>query len=262
MSRRFARNGWPTGWTFANQTLTASATPHAVGAYGDIFASLAGDVVMLVLKATADVSQIGVDTSMLVSLAVGGAGSEVDIVSNLVQGGTQGVTSGFGYRMFLPIHIPAGHRLSAKVQAEQVSDTYSLRCEAYFGSHIPDWGGYSICETLGADLANSRGTVISNSAGTWTEITASTANPLRAFNITGGLVDSTSTAVTHIVDVGVGAAGSEVIYGTWQISTSINEAVFNFIGPAFLEMPIPAGSRIAVKKSTTSDLSVAVHGWR
>lgn len=257
MSHRFARNGWPRAAEIAAvATLTSGGSAHTEGAYTQLLASTAQNVCGLLLRGNATVSQSGVDTSMLATLAIGAAASEVDVVSNLN-------FSGYAARehIWLPLRIPAGTRVAAKLRAELVSDTFDAQVCFLYNSQPPAWGGYAACETFGASTANSRGTAISNTAGTYTEITASTTNPLRAFNITCGLVDATADNTIHTVDIAVGVAGSEVIIGTWMWETA-GEQLIPRLGPPFLEVPIPTGSRIAVKKNTTTDLSVCVHGWR
>lgn len=258
MSRRFARVGWPRATEhLASVAVTGNATPHAEGIYFELDASTAQDVCGLNVRSSTDVFSNGADTSMLLTLAVGAAAAEQDIVSNIAVGGAtrQALT-------WLPIHIPAGARLAAKLRAEQVSDVYDAQVVLMFGGQMPGWGGYAACDAIGADTANSRGTPISNTAGVWTELVASTTNPLRAISTSYGLVDATNSGGTHTVDIGVGAGGSEQILGTWVAITTSTEGVDRIIGPPFLEIPIPAGSRIAAKKNTTEDISVVVHGWR
>lgn len=258
MSRRFARAGWPrANEILAAVAVTGSATPHAEGAYSELDASTAQNVCGLSVRSNTDIFINGSDTSMLLTLAVGAAASEQDIVANIAVGGAtrQALT-------WVPVHIPAGSRLSAKLRAEQVSDVYDAWVMLMFGGQMPGWGGYAACDAIGADTANSRGTPISNTAGTWTQIIASTTNPLRAFSMSFGLVDATMTGATHVVDVGVGPGGSEQILGTWVVTTTSTEAVDRIVGPPFIEVPIPAGSRLAVKKDSTEDLSCVIHGWR
>lgn len=258
MSRRFARNGWPRGIEhLAAVAVTGSATPHAEGAYVQLTAATTDSVCGVLIRGDSDVFINGTDTSMLLTLAIGAAAAEVDVVTSVAVGGhsIQPLT-------YLPIHIPVGSRVAAKLRAEQVSDVYDLLLTLMFGGQMPGWGGYAECDAIGADTANSRGTPISNTAGTWTELVASTTNPLRAFSASYGIVDASMSGAFHTVDIGVGAGGSEVILGTWRVLTASTEQISRIVGPPFLEVPIPAGSRIAAKKDTTEDLSVVVHGWR
>lgn len=258
MSRRFARNGWPrASEIIAALTITASATPHDEGAYVEIDASAAQNVCGIYIRNTATIAQSTVDTSMLFTLAFGAAGSEVDVIPSYALGGHMSNT-----RFTLPIHIPAGSRIAGKLRAEVVSDTFVPAFTLFFGGQMPGWGGYTSADAIGADTANSRGTPISNTAGTYTELSASITNALRGISASFGLVDATSSAGTQTVDVAVGAAGSEVIIGSWTVNTTATEELIVLDGPSWLEVPIAAGSRIAVKKDNTMDLSCVVHGWR
>lgn len=258
MSRRFARMGWPrASEIIAATTITASATPHAEGAYTEIDASAAQDVCAIQVRNSATISQSTVDTSMLFSLAVGSAGNEVDVVPNYALGGHTSTS-----RFILPIHIPAGSRITGKLRAEVVSDTFVPAFVLLFGGQMPGWGGYSEAEAIGAQTGVSTGLAISNTAGTYTQFTASTTNPIRAFSMSFGLVDNTSTAGTQTVDLAYGAAASETIIASWLVNTTATEDVEVRDGPHWIEYPIPAGTRLAVKKDGTNDLTAVIHGWR
>lgn len=257
MSRRFARLGWPYASEIISAvTITASATPHAEGAYAEIDASAAQDVCGIYVRNTANIATSTVDTSMLFSLAVGSAGNEVDVVPNYCMGGHTSIT-----RFMLPIHIPKGERIAGKLRAEVVSDTFVPAFTLLFGGQMPGWGGYTSADAIGAQTAASTGTTIPSS-GTYTTLTSSAVNSLRGISASFGLVDNTSTAGTQTVDVAVGGVGSEVIIGTWIVNTTATEDVTVLDGPPWIEYPIAAGTRIAVKKDGTNDLACVVHGWR
>lgn len=258
MSRRFARLGWPRASEIISAvTITASATPHAEGAYQEIDASTADNVCGIYVRNTANIATSTVDTSMLFSLAVGSAGNEVDVVPNYALGGHTSIT-----RFMLPVHIPAGERISGKLRAEVVSDTFVPAFTLLFGGQMPGWGGYTSADAIGAVTAASSGAQISNTAGTYTQFSASITNALRGVSVSFGLVDNTSTAGTQIVDLAVGAAASEIILGSWIVNTTATEDVTVLDGPPWIEIPIAAGSRLAMKKDGTNDLTAVIHGWR
>lgn len=113
---------------------------------------------------------------------------------------------------------------------------------------MPDWSGIigsNLYETIGADVANTRGTTVAsglaNVKGAWVQLVAST-----AFYATGiavyHFVDGSSPA-SRLLDIGVGAAASEqaiieniLLFGRAQDSLM-----------RYFPISIPAGSRITAR---------------
>lgn len=201
----------------------------------------------------------GVDTSMLLDIGIGAAAAETVVVANVPVG-----FIGAGVPTFLPIHIPAGTRIAARIQAAVVSDTYSPIVVLHYGGRPGMWSGYSIAETIGVDTATSGPTTGDLADNAWDETIASTANSYRALtcHICGPAGSTALLTAVPVVDVGVGGAGSEQVLGSYVCRTSTAEVVSNVTGPPFLEVDIPAGSRLAIRKNVTSDLSAALIGWR
>lgn len=261
MSHRFARNGWPRGSeAYSSGQLTASATPHTKGPWVDLDASVARDICGFYICSTANVGATGADTSMLMDIGIGATGDAVSQikVNNIPHGG--GVTSN---NLFIPLHVRAGERLAARVQSVVGSAPFIPRVVLCFADRMPGWGGYSEADTYTANTATSGPTTGDLADNAWDEAVASTTNPIRALTFHPCMVpgDITLAAAGFIVDVGVGGAGSELALGSWHVTTGVSETV-SYFGAPFIEHEIAAGSRLAIRKNTTDDLSGLVIGWR
>lgn len=120
MSRRFARAGWPSGSeAFVSANLVAHATPHTATTWTEIDASVAQDCCGLWMASNTVIGVSTVNTSMLVELAFGGAGAEVSVVQWFVGG------HAIGLPVYLPLRIPAGTRLSGRIQGAVTVDIYT-----------------------------------------------------------------------------------------------------------------------------------------
>lgn len=257
MSRRFARPGGPTGSEhILAGTVTASATPHTFGAWVQIDASVAQDACGIWIGSNVAVAAAGTDTAMIVDLGFGAAAAEVSQVLHYV-GGAQANTF-----VFIPLYIPQGIRLSARIQALITLDTYVPRVILEFCDGRFAWGGFSIGEAIGLDLATSAPTTGDLTDNAWDEAIASTANPYRALTLHMGSFGTGMTNANIVVDIGVGGAGAEQALGSWHAQTSSNEQTFCVIGPRFVAQPIAAGSRLAIRKNSTADLTAHLIGWR
>lgn len=262
MSKGFARSGWPRGSELLlAANLVANATPHTVGDWVDIDASAAADFAGMWIRSNVSIGANGVDTSMLLDIGVGGAGTSVDntVVASVPVGG-----HGIKIPFFLPVYIPAGTRVAGRIQAAVTVDVYGPEVVPVYGSRPGMWSGYTIAEPIGVNLATSGPTTGDLADNAWDEAVASTANAYRALTLhvcsVPGATSASGGSIT--VDAGVGAAGSEVVIGSWRTQETSNETIIDLTGPAFVERAIPAGSRLAIRKNSASDLSAALIGWR
>lgn len=263
MSHRFARNGWPRGGeAFLGGTITASATPHNKGPWVDLDASVARDICGFYIQTSNGVASATTDTSMLMDIGVGATGDAVDEikVNNIAFGAWQ-----IEQAVFIPLHVRAGERLAARIQGAVVSDTFIPRIIHCFADRMPGWGGYSAADTYTANTATSAPTTGDLADNAWDEAVASTTNPIKGLTVHPcGTPGDTSWGNTAgiIVDVGVGGAGSEVLIGSVLVSVNSNENIYGIISAPFIEAEIATGSRLALRKNSTEDLSGLVIGWR
>lgn len=217
--------------------VTASATTiHTPGAWVELIAATTSESTYLTVEIVA-VSVSNTNTATLLTVATGGAGNETPIVSDLPVGGALRCT------ISVPIAIPAGARVSARIQAIRLSQTASVRVFTYTGGQIAP----GAVVTMGVDIATS-GAVALGTA--WTEVVASTTDTYRNLIIVPSIAGFTNAAFYAQVALGVGAAGSEVKLG--QVSVFIqsteNWSDAGAFGLASLCAGVPAGSRLVMKR--------------
>ena len=238
-----------TDWT----TITSSDTADTKGIYVELVASTPFDCSLLSVHHFPVFAQaVG-----LIDIAVGGAGSEQVIIANLLE--TLQVGRDVN-RTLWPISIPAGTRISARVQDDEATaHPHHIGLYLFEAGFLPSQP-LSRVTTYGAQTGDSSGTQIDpgaviNTKGSWIEIDASIANDIRMLTIlvgTAGGNTSLSTARFYL-DVGVGAGGSEQIVlpdALFLTTTTTDEYHPNPCVPG-VPVNIPAGSRLAVRSQCT-----------
>jgi hypothetical protein len=230
-------------------TVTASSTIHTKGAWTQLLASTSGDSNLLLTRAMG-VNTAATETSMLLDIAVGASGSETPIMENLAVGGAAtGGPASAGLVIPLPVYIPSGSRISARIQSLIASDTCSVR----FAVHRV--GALQVLPTsvdvMGSDASTSRGTALSGASGSWVQITASTSQRYRAVYVVASTIGTDVANNLATLEVGFGASGSEVAVTKQRVQFGANESADSL--PSIFNVPlpcdIPAGSRLAVRHS-------------
>jgi hypothetical protein len=220
-------------------TVAADATAHTKGAWVTLVASASADTTITHLT----VSGVGastVNTATLIDVAIGGAGSEVAVVSNIAIGGAIRVP------IVLPIDLPAGARLSARIQSVVTGGKTATVRALTFAAGPPTVGALT---TLGADTANSRGVVLTT-ADTYVQAVASTAAAYRGLVLVPSIHDGNVAGITATTTVAVGGAGAEVDIGSIEWTTTTTELLSaEGIPVGLFAVDIAAGSRIAVKQT-------------
>lgn len=175
---------------------------------------------------------------------------------------------------YFPVALPQSELFKMRAQSSMSShpDVYAYVMPMKSG--LPCVG--SVVDTYGADTANSRGTTLTasgtdNTYGSWVQLTASSERVKAIVLAFGhGQADwSTFTNQWAIVDIGIGAAGSETeILTVADLGASSGTQILaqQWYGPYFLD--IPAGTRISarVRKQYTSasqrTIDVILYGIR
>lgn len=249
-------------------TITASATPHTKGPWTTVIAATSGDVRSLALWGVAGVNTSATDTAMLLDIGIGPAASEQVVLADYNVGGY--FSQPGSPMLMLPLTIPDGSRIAARIQAKVISDTFALAADTFGGVRLAGPSpSYAAIDTYGTDAANSRGTAVVtgaiNTFGSWTQIVASTTNPLRALFVSAGQGGDTVTAHTVGIDLGVGGAGVEQTLASTVVVLGSTEQVDQRNHPTLLATPIPAGQRLSVRtraSAATKTIDVSVHGLR
>lgn len=262
-------NGSVTGSSRGTQ-LTGSVSANTKGSFTQLIASTANDAVALIINL--DGSPLS-GSQASVDLAIGGAGSEV-VVAGDMRIDFDGADLGNG-SWIIPCGIPAGTRLSARMQGTTGSNHININAIGLRGDFID---GASGLDTYGFVSASTIGTSIdpggsANNKGSWSEIATSLTNDISGFFLYfDGLNQSTSSVTcTELVDIGIGPAASEVvivpnIQVTKRRTSTVVTATPQLIGPIWI--PVPAGTRIAaraqcsVNTATTRLIGLTFYGIR
>jgi len=227
-------------------TVTANTSAHTKGSWSELIASTSANASLLVLHVQ-DVSAASTNTATLLDLATGASGSESAIASDIAIGGAQTTTGPVGVAVSIPLKISSGTRLSARIQSV-VTGGKTASVQAF----LFDVGDFVTAPTsvdvIGGNTANSQGISFSGASGTWVQATASTSQAYRAVALMPSAHSATVSTIGPQLDLGVGASGSEVVFGITVAAYNNSEAVQS--SPPYLSLfgrNIPAGSRLAVR---------------
>jgi hypothetical protein len=231
----------------ASATVTANTSAHTKGAWQEIIASTAADTSLIHVHVTG-INQNGTNTATLLDIATGASGSETAITSNIAVGAadSRGIAFAFPYK------LPSGTRLSARIQSV-VTGGKTATVEIF----AIDQGDYATSPTsvdvIGGNTANSEGISFSGASGTWVEGISSTSRAYRAVVVVASSHSAAILNTNQSFEIGIGAASSEVSFGT--VRYNFTNAEQAFIAPPQVLLfgrNIPAGSRLAVKHNFAS----------
>jgi len=231
----------------ANTTLTANSTAHTKGAFAQAIASTSANASLLGILVSG-VATSATNTATLLDIATGASGSETVIIENIAIGASTGTY------FEVPFKIASGTRISARIQSVVTGGK-----TAVINVFLMDAGDYATAptsvDTIGAATAASKGVSFSGSSGTWVEAIASTSRAYRAVTlIPSSHSDDIGNFFNTPIEVGVGASGSEVGFGDLlHAYVSTEQSRSETPTKSLFGSNIPAGSRLAVKHSLTSN---------
>ena len=261
-----------TSGTDMGQTITGESTAHVKGAWTQIQAALPFDGFFIQAVAK-QVRSSGVETKVMCDIGVDPAGgtSYTVYVPNILFGfvDTGNISpASFG----IPLYIPSGSTIAARIQGSVTSETASIGAYVYGGT--PSDNPYPVQGLVvdyGTTTSSSSGISPTNASadteGAWTEIVASTTHPHRGVSVAVQGADSTLANARLFVDVGVGASSSEVaIFEGIFFNTGGIEQLLGPIMVGPIERPIPEGSRLSARLQSNSanqgaNIEVALYGW-
>lgn len=206
-------------------------------------------------------TQISGGIHSAVDIGVGGAGSEVAIISNLLCSSVGQI----GARYMFPFSVMAGTRISARLSSSVTFDAIVAGITVLSDTYGSAGTGSAI-DTYGVSTATNLGTAVdpggvANTKGAYSQITASTTSDLSGFHLYLDTQSDTTGAgvvVSWLVDLAVGAAGSEVVILPNLFAVAFESSNFaNIYDPLipFLSIQIPAATRIAVRAQCSSIVS-------
>lgn len=232
-----------------NANATYGTTAHTKGAWVQVHSSTPSASSLLYFGS----AQIGVsstDTSTLVDIGVGAAGSETVIVPNLAIGGWQQ-----GANVLIPVAIPSGSRVAVRLQGSRTSPTAPSGGNSVALTNSLDYAlTPTSVDVLGINTATSSATALTGASGSWTEITASTAKDYQTVIIVPSTSSTVTSNITVVMTLGIGASGSEVAISSLQNRYNAStQWLNNFNQPLWFSGPVPAGSRLSVRHDIASN---------
>jgi hypothetical protein len=229
--------------------LTPSATANVPGAWTQLTASTSADSIALLVFAICSQNGYATVGGCSVDIGIGPSGSEVVLIAGLNLGPGASSYSKSCFNGTFPVCLPAGTRIAARATVNGASSTQIISAfvDAFDGGS-PTGYEFAAVDQIGGVSAGA-GTAISMSSdakGGYAQLIASTSYDYAGF-ILG--VDSTSVTVDgtsyyDVFDVAIGASGLEQIIAP---NLEIVNGVASQINTDFIDVEIPAGSRIAVR---------------
>lgn len=252
-----ATDGNPDVPTFtSNVTVAASGTAHTKGAWIEVIASTGFAANRITFQFGAN-QVTNTNSSALLDVGFGAAGSEVVKVANIAVGYSNGGS------IDIPLLIPSGTRIALRMQSASAGKTMTAQaCIARTAKTLTvDPSGAA--STFGANATTSQGVTFTSgngSKGSWVQVTADSGLASKWAHISiQGNGNNNWQAYNFTVDIGIGAAGAEtVIIPNIRVSTTTSEVVTWTSAYRQYFVSIPANSRIAVRSQSTGLYSLDI----
>lgn len=248
--------GHASGTAYGTTVTSASAPQGGANSKGGPWSQLIAATVAPASAIALWVGRSGASTlRFFFDIGIGAAGFEQVLIENVM---LQLSTSPFGFMYVppIPVHVPAGSRLSARVQVHSGNSQTAVVAAALLAG---GWGKSALlgrATTYGAELADTSGISVdpggsANTKGAWAVLDASCRAIRHLTLMFGNQVNATPTSGTWRFDVGIGAAGLEQVIIP-DLLFGIGSAG-NSYAPYFiqLETHIPANSRLVVRSQST-----------
>lgn len=258
------------GTTSGGVTVTASATANTMGSIVELVASTEAECCHFNVVVTDTVFLS--NASFLLDILIGGGGSEEILIEGMVGEIDYATNHEAFFCMAMPLNIPAGSRISARVQTSSATaDTVSVMTN-YTVPSAHSHPGYQKCESLGVVKATTNGTLVpsdngSNTKSSWVEF-ASTSEGYAGFQLTRTVNNNGAMSnYRFLTDVGVGSAGNEEVIAEDIFGRTVSTERLNY-DAQFIPVEIPAGTRIALRHQVNGnnaddrDLTYVLHALR
>lgn len=194
----------------------------------------------------------------LVDIGIGDAGSETVLIANLLF--SSGSSDSGPLKAFCPVMIPPGTRVSARASSTDTAGVSVRLTITLIDGEVVRRLTRRVATTYGAtESGATTGTAVNagasaNTKGAWSQITASVTHSFDSCLVCFGQRNNPANASQNIlVDIGVGAAASEVvvwpdIYGRVTAAEEINPKAI------WLPLSVQAGQRLVARhQSSTND---------
>lgn len=237
----------------ATGVVLTSGANHTKGAWVQMIASTVGEGVALDVHL-----QRGNGTQVYaVDVAINDGGTRVIIAADLLWYDKDFGNSSLMIR--LPVSIPDGTRLDMRVQSNTNLNAIEAHLKVWLSTFQAPAGagttvtyGFTAATTNGVDIDPG---AIANTKGAYSEITASTNEPLAGFYLLFAPNDAngTWTDARWLIDVAIGGAGSEVVISADNIMLALVNEVYTSPGHIWIPIDVAEGSRIAIRSQSTEN---------
>lgn len=224
---------------------TVQCGAGAYGSYVQLVASTPSDTCKIVVFVETN-SSANNDNQEMVAIAVGSAGNEKVVISDLIISAPSGGTQVAAWEF--PISIPAGSRISAAAEGISHTDNMYVSVLLFDGAFTQMEGSAGV-DSIGKASA-AQGTQVTsgaaNAKGSYAQLIASTSGDYMGFSL--GLCANNANVGTNtpvLIDVAIGASGSEIPILSNYFGSASSGAGDN--ANPFFPIPIPAGSRISAR---------------
>ena len=230
----------------ANSRLTNNISSSSVDTYGsyvELIASTARESYLLTVEMSNHDS--GSNRSSIIQLATGAASSEVPFMTIHLPFGSVIYTT--KVKFTVPFTIGSGERVSFRVKGSFGNTDVGVGITL---SDDDSWGTCTQAELAGE--TNSEGVTIdpggtSHTKGSWTEIISSTSHDYDLIVLTfGNNLNNIATAASWLIDIGTGAASSEVAILS-DLYHSVGTFENDFVHCMPIYVPIPSGTRVSAR---------------
>jgi hypothetical protein len=234
-------------------TLTDDTTTNTKGDWIELVASTAKQADGFIVNI--QTGDTGV-SDFLIDIGTGAAAAEVVLVSNILY--SSGGSDAEPARAYFPIPIPPGTRVSARSQCVDLSQRVRViltLCDGGVARSLKR----RVATTYGADTSDSGGTAVdaggsTHTKGGWAELSASVTKDFdQAVICVSNRNNATNTSQNVLLDLGVGAALSEVVIVPdlyYRISATVEDVMPKM---TWVPLQVRAGQRLACRIQSSSN---------
>lgn len=232
--------------------VTASASINTKGAWAQVFAaaSVPYDVYGIWMIITLDSASATV-TRSLYDIGIGGAGSEIVFVPNILNTGPSTlINCVLGQLFFFPLFIPKGTRIAVRKQSNIGSEAANVTMWLMGGGGLPPWDVFTGCDVYGTDVATSGGFAHtpgnSGTYSTWTNIGATLSRNYGAIlPLIGMGSDTTQTSLMGYLQMGI----NSVNFGQYMYTVGNTENMGWLMPPLPLYNRWPSGAQMMLRST-------------
>jgi hypothetical protein len=231
--------------------VTANGSAHTKGNWQQLVASTSADASYILVDCS--VAQTNANTATLLDIGTGASTSEVALIADVAIGGSARAAGQSSFSFGVPIKIPSGTRLSARIQSVVTGGKTATIIIRTF-----DMGDYAAAPTsvdvIGTSTAASEGTEMTGASGTYKEIIASTVRDYKAIVMVPSSSSASISSILAEFTLGIGASTSEVEIGRCVAQYESRERVgTSTLYPQIIGENVPSGTRLAVSHDIAAD---------